>query len=217
MDIRQAAWLRARLRPRMGRRVPALLLSILAMGFCVAVFKLTDVGTTPCSCMNLGISGALGMSFGNWQLLLNTAMLLVVLRFAPEKISLGTLVNMVFVGYIAEFFMNALAGLIPEQGLTLTARLLIFVPTVALFLLAASIYLAVDLGAAPYDVLPVIIAAHTTRVSYRAVRVIWDLCALSIGFALGATVGIATVVTGFCMGPAITAVGARMRGVFGEI
>ncbi|MDY3763595.1 MAG: hypothetical protein SO031_05630 [Candidatus Ventricola sp.] len=217
MDVRNAAWVRARLRPRMGRRVAALLLSIPVMGLCVAVFKLTGVGTSPCSCMNLGISGRLGISFGTWQLLLNIALLLIVLRYAPEKISLGTLVNMVFVGYIAEFFMNLLGGLIPETGLPAGPLALVFVLTLAAYLVSASVYLATDLGCAPYDAVPMIIAAHTKRVSYRAIRMVWDVGALSIGFALGATVGIATLITGFCLGPAITAVGARLKGVFEDV
>ena len=201
----------------MAKRLAALVLSILVMGFCVAVFKLIGVGTDPCSCMNLGISGRLGISFGTWQLTLNVAMLLVVLRFAPELISAGTLVNMIFVGYIADFFIHVLGGLIPEAGLTLAMRALIFVPVIAAFLLAASVYMTVDLGCAPYDALPLIIAAHTKRLSYRTIRMCWDLGALSIGFVLGATVGIATVVTGFCLGPAITAVGSRLKGVFEDV
>ena len=214
MNVKNAAWVRARLRPRMGRRVAALCGSILAMGFCVAMFKLTGVGTDPCSCMNLGISGMLGISFGTWQMTLNFALLLIVLRFAPERISLGTLVNMIFVGYIAEFFMALLGGLIPPQGLSLAMRALLFAPAMALFLLAASVYMSVDLGCAPYDALPIILAARTKRLSYRTIRMMWDLGALSIGFVLGATVGIATVITGFCLGPAITAVGARLQGFF---
>lgn len=217
MDLKNAPWLRARLRPKMAKRLAALVLSILAMGFCVAVFKLIAVGTDPCSCMNLGISGRLGISFGTWQLTLNVAMLLVVLRFAPELISAGTLVNMIFVGYIADFFIHVLGGLMPEAGLTLAMRALIFVPVMALFLLVVTIYMTVDLGCAPYDALPMIISAHTKRVSYRTIRMCWDLGALSIGFVLGATVGIATVVTGFCLGPAITAVGARLKGVFEDV
>lgn len=217
MDLKNAPWLRARLRPKMAKRLAALVLSILVMGFCVAVFKLIAVGTDPCSCMNLGISGRLGISFGTWQLTLNVAMLLVVLRFAPELISAGTLVNMIFVGYIADFFIHVLGGLMPEAGLTLAMRALIFVPVMALFLLVVTIYMTVDLGCAPYDALPLIIAAHTKRLSYRTIRMIWDLGALSIGFVLGATVGIATVVTGFCLGPAITAVGARLKGVFEDV
>ena len=214
MNLKNAPWLRARLRPKMAKRLAALVLSILVMGFCVAVFKLIGVGTDPCSCMNLGISGRLGISFGTWQLTLNIVLLLIVLRFAKEKISLGPLVNMVFVGYIADFFMYLLGGFIPEPGLSLAARALIFVPALVVLLLAASIYLTVDLGCAPYDALPMIIAAHTDRFSYRVIRMAWDLAALSIGFLLGATVGIATVITGFCIGPAITAVGERLHGLF---
>ena len=217
MEIRNAAWVRVRLRPRMGRRVVALFGSIFMMGFCVAVFKLIGAGTDPCSCMNLGISGRLGISFGTWQLTLNIALLLIVMRFAPEKISLGTLVNMVFVGYVAELFMYLLGGLIPETGLSLAARAIIFVPAIALFLLVASIYMTVDLGCAPYDALPMIIAARTSRLSYRAIRMAWDLAALSIGFLLGATVGIATLITGFCIGPVVTAVGARIQGFFEDV
>lgn len=209
-----AAWLRARLRPRMGRRMTGLLLSIFVMGMCVAVFKLTGVGTSPCSCMNLGISRRLGISFGTWQLLLNTALLLIVLRYAPEKISIGTLVNMVLVGYIAELFMHLLGGLIPPEGLPAGTLALVFALTLAAYLVSASIYLAADLGCAPYDAVPMIIAAHTGRVSYRAIRMAWDVAALGIGFALGETVGIATLITGFCLGPAITAIGARVRGWF---
>ena len=217
MNLKNAPWLRARLRPKMAKRLAALVLSILVMGLWVAVFKLIGVGTDPCSCMNLGISGRLGISFGTWQLTLNIVLLLIVLRFAKEKISLGTLVNMVFVGYIADFFMYLLGVFIPEPGLSLAARALIFVPALVVFLLAASIYLTVDLGCAPYDALPMIIAAHTDRFSYRVIRMAWDLAALSIGFLLGATVGIATVITGFCIGPAITAVGARLKGVFEDV
>ena len=209
-----AAWLRARLRPRMGRRMTGLLLSIFVMGMCVAVFKLTGVGTSPCSCMNLGISRRLGISFGTWQLLLNAVLLLIVLRFSPEKISIGTLVNMVLVGYIAELFMHLLGGFIPPEGLPARTLAVVFALTLAAYLVSASIYLAADLGCAPYDAVPMIIAAHTGRVSYRAIRMAWDVAALGIGFALGETVGIATLITGFCLGPAITAIGARVRGWF---
>ena len=209
-----AAWLRARLRPRMARRMTGLLLSIFVMGMCVAVFKLTGVGTSPCSCMNLGISRRLGISFGTWQLLLNAVLLLIVLRFSPEKISIGTLVNMVLVGYIAELFMHLLGGLIPPEGLPARTLAVVFALTLAAYLVSASIYLAADLDCAPYDAVPMIIAAHTGRVSYRAIRMAWDVAALGIGFALGETVGIATLITGFCLGPAITAIGARVRGWF---
>ena len=110
--------------------------------------------------------------------------------------------------------MYLLGGLIPETGLPAGTLALVFALTLAAYLVSASIYLAADLGCAPYDAVPMIIAAHTGRVSYRAIRMAWDDAALGIGFARGETVGIATLITGFCLGPAITAIGARVRGWF---
>ena len=40
--------------------------------------------------MNLGISGFLGMQFGTWQLIMNTAILIVVFFTARECIGAGT-------------------------------------------------------------------------------------------------------------------------------
>ncbi len=212
MSVLNSPFVRARMKPRMGRRLVGLFASVFVMGMCVAAFSISGVGTDPCSCMNLGISGKLGISFGTWQMLFNAALLLIVIRFSPEMISIGTLANMILVGYVAEFFMGVFGALVPEQGLTLIQRAMIFVPAMAMFLAVASIYMTVDLGFAPYDAVPVILGARAKRLSPRAVRVIWDVCALSIGFALGSTVGIATLIIGFCLGPASAAARERLRG-----
>lgn len=203
-------------RPRMGRRLVSLAASVAAMGLCVAVFDRIGLGTDPCSCMNLGFSRLLGIPFGTWQLLLNAALLLAVIRFDPGRIGAGTVANMVFVGYIAEFFMGIFDRFPALSALTLPVRMALFVPTMALFLLAASIYMVVDLGVAPYDGVPQIIAAHARRMSFRTVRMCWDVGALTLGFLLGSTVGLTTVVTGFCLGPAIAAVGDRVKGFYEE-
>ena len=95
---RAAGLLSGMRRPRMGRRLVSLALSVAAMGLCVAVFDRIGMGTDPCSCMNLGFSRLLGIPFGTWQLLLNALLLLVVIRFDPGRIGAGTVANMVFVG-----------------------------------------------------------------------------------------------------------------------
>ena len=147
---------------------------------------------------------------------LNVLLLIVVIRFDPGRIGAGTVANMVFVGYIAEFFMDVFDRFPALSAMTLPVRMAVFVPTMALFLLAASIYMVVDLGVAPYDGVPQIIAAHARRMSFRTVRMCWDVGALTLGFLLGSTVGLTTVVTGFCLGPAIAAVGDRVKGFYEE-
>ena len=214
MKIRE--FVRGMTRPRMGRRLVSLLLSVEMMGVCVAVFDRIALGTDPCSTMNLGLSRLTGLSFGTWQLTLNALLMLIVLRFDVGRIGAGTLANMVLIGYTADFVMAVLDRFPALLTLTLCMRLAVFVPTLLLFLLAASVYMAVDLGVAPYDAVPQILAAHANRLSFRAIRVCWDVGVMLIGFALGSTVGLTTVVTGFCLGPVIAAVTERMKGFYGE-
>ena len=199
-----------------GRRLTALIVSILAMGLSIAVFEMISFGTDPCSAMNLGISRLTGISFGSVQLLLNAALLLIVIKVNPAKIGIGTVLNMVCIGYIADFFMGVFDS-VPALGtLAFSTRILIFVPTMFMFLMGASFYTVVDMGVAPYDAMPQIIAAHGRGHSFRNVRMGWDVGALVIGYALGSTIGLVTLVTGFCMGPAIAGVAKLVSGWFDE-
>ena len=76
---------------------------ILFIGVCVGAYRLSRFGADAFTCMNLGISGFLGMSFGTWQLIMNLAILAVVAWKARGCIGPGTVANMVGVGYLADF------------------------------------------------------------------------------------------------------------------
>lgn len=201
-------------RPRMGRRLLTLMLSLTAMGASLAMFRLVGFGTDPCSTFSVGVSGRTGISFGTCQLMFNLLMFIPVLRFDLSRIGIGTVGNMVGVGYVADFCIYLLKGILPKDGFSLGMRFLIFALSMAVFLVAASFYIVVDLGVAPYDAIPQLIAAHTDRLSRRGVRMLWDVSVLSAGFLLGATVGLTTLITGFFLGPAITMVSNRVHGWF---
>ena len=175
-------------RPKMERRIPALFVSVALMGFGVAVFDLIGFGTDPCSVMNLGLSMNLGIPFGTLQLSVNALMLIFVIKYDASRIGLGTLANMTVVGYVAEFFMYVIDQIPALQALSMAARIIIFVPTLAIFLLAASTYMCVDMGVAPYDAIPQIIAARKGW-SFRVVRTCWDFVMMVGGALLGATAG----------------------------
>lgn len=201
-------------RPRMGRRLAVLTVSLIVIGVCVAVFKTVGFGTDPCSTFTLGVSARTGISFGTCQLIFNLLMFLPVIRFDLSRIGVGTVANMVGVGYVADSTMWLMAPHIPPEGLSMAARIALFAVSMAAFLIAAAFYMVVDLGVAPYDALPQLIAAHTNRLSARAIRMLWDISILSLGFLLGSTVGLTTLITGFCLGPAIAFVSSRVRGWF---
>ena len=201
-------------RPRMGRRLAVLTVSLLVISVCIAVFKTVGFGTDPCSTFTLGVSARTGISFGTCQLVFNLLMFLPVIRLDLSRIGVGTVANMVGVGYMADFTMWLMSPHIPPEGLSMTVRIVLFAVSMAAFLIAAAFYMVVDLGVAPYDAIPQLIAAHTSRLSARAIRMLWDISILSLGFLLGSTVGLTTLITGFCLGPAIAFVSSRVRGWF---
>lgn len=201
-------------RPRMGRRLAVLTVSLIVIGVCVAVFKTVVFGTDPCSTFTLGVSARTGISFGTCQLAFNLLMFLPVIRLDLSRIGVGTVANMVGVGYMADFTMWLMSPHIPPEGLSMTVRIVLFAVSMAAFLIAAAFYMVVDLGVAPYDAIPQLIAARTNRLSARAIRMLWDISILSLGFLLGSTVGLTTLITGFCLGPAIAFVSSRVRGWF---
>lgn len=201
-------------RPCMGRRAAVLTVSLIVIGICVAVFKTVGFGTDPCSTFTLGVSARTGISFGTCQLAFNLLMFLPVIRLDLSRIGVGTVANMVGVGYMADFTMWLMSPHIPPEGLSMTVRIVLFAVSMAAFLIAAAFYMVVDLGVAPYDAIPQLIAARTNRLSARAIRMLWDISILSLGFLLGSTVGLTTLITGFCLGPAIAFVSSRVRGWF---
>lgn len=198
----------------MGRRLAVLTVSLIVIGICVAAFKTVGFGTDPCSTFTLVVSARTGVSFGTCQLAFNLLMFLPVIRFDLSRIGVGTIANMAGVGYVADFCMRLIELHTPPEGFSMAARVLMFAVSMAAFLIAAAFYMVVDLGVAPYDAIPQLIAARTNRISARAIRMLWDITILSLGFLLGSTVGLTTLITGFCLGPAIAFVSDRVKSWF---
>ena len=190
-------------KPCFVKRFLFCLIAVCIMGICVSWLSLVDLGTDPCSAMNFGISSLLGLSFGNWQVLLNTFLFVIVIFMDAKNIGFGTLLNMILVGYSCDF-MTWLRELI-WPGLTFSSlplRLLIMIITLVIFVFAVAVYMSVDLGTAPYDAISVILADKQKKLSFRVVRIIFDFVVTIIGFLTGSTIGIATLLMVFTIGPA---------------
>ena len=79
---------------------------------------------------------------------------------------------------------------------------MIFAVTMCSF--AAAMYMEADMGIAPYDAVGVIIEKISNRkIPFKVARVLTDVICVAIGFPFGSIVGVATVITAFCMGPLI--------------
>lgn len=192
-------------------RLFMMFIGILFIGLGVASYRMSGFGTDPFTCMNLGISGFISMSFGTWQLIMNAFIFILVFFTVRHCIGLGTIVNMVGVGYIADFLCWLLEKQLMLQ-MTMPSRIFFLALGTLFCSSGCALYMVADLGIAPYDSVAFIITKFTQeKISFRVARVMSDVCVMVVGVAfclmarnsLWEIIGIGTVVNALCNGPLI--------------
>lgn len=185
----------------LAKRILMVCIGVLLLSFSVSLFIYANLGTDPASCMNLGVSSKIGISFGAWQLIFNCIVLVFTFFFARHFIGIGTVINMVFIGFLADFFNSILSQILPIQP-SVTLRLLIIGFAVVLISFAAALYIYPQLGISPYDSIAFMLAERF-HLQFRWCRIACDVTAVVIGWLCGSVVGVGTVATAFCLGPLI--------------
>lgn len=192
-------------------RTLLMLSGIAVIGCSVGFYRLSELGVDACTGMNLGISSFLHMSFGNWQLIANILILTAVFFTMRSCIGIGTIVNMICVGYIADFICWLFNNIVPFQMGT-GLRLLFMSAALLLGPAGVALYMKANMGIAPYDsIAPVIEKLTKGKLSFTKARIFSDIVCLSLGciFCLlsGGNIwhilNIATVINALITGPLI--------------
>ena len=177
---------------------------VTVQGFGLSLLIRLALGTDPCSCLTQGVINYVPISFGTAQLLCHLVTFVFVLRFDMSYIGFGTIGNMVFLGYIADFFGWIWDSVLPRDFFASQAvRWGLLVPVLVVFILGAATYMTAGLGSSPYDAMPFIISHNCKKIPFKAIRMIWDISFMAAGFALGGDVGIVTLGVAFFLGPVI--------------
>lgn len=190
--------------PHFAKRLMLMILGVIIQGFGLSILRAINLGVDPCSCLTQGVTNCLHLSFGTCQLLCHLVTFVFVIRYDMSYIGFGTVGNMCFLGYISDFFMWILENILPSGFFAVTLVRYLFLPFgLASFLFGAATYMCSGLGSSPYDALPFIISNHVKRLSFKIVRMLWDIAFMVAGFVLGGTVGIVTVAVAFFCGPVV--------------
>lgn len=176
------------------KKVIITLVSVILMGLSLSVLNIINYGTDSFTYMNLGISEKIRWSLGNWQLLINVCMFIVVIICDYRQIGIGTLFNMILVGYIVDFFSWIWVKTHMNEFFTIKyLNIFVMLLFLIIFVFSAATYMSTDLGTAPFDALPLIFYNKHKQIPFKLIRFIWDLMAVIIGFIFSRHVGIVTV------------------------
>lgn len=179
-------------------RLPALVVGLLLFGAGIAFMVEAGLGLGPWEALHQGIARHTGLEIGTVSVLLGIPILALWWPLG-ERPGIGTLLNVAFIGAAT----NLVIALVPTPTDDASAlRLALMLAGVVVIAIGSGIYLSTDLGPGPRDGLMTGVH-HRFGWSIRRARTAIELSVLGIGWVLGGTVGIGTVVFALGIGPLV--------------
>lgn len=185
----------------MVTRVLMTILGVLTAGIAVGFFSFSKMGLDPFQCFAHGTWNLFPLSYETWYVIINAVLLIVIFLVNKRMIGIGTLINLFLVGYAAnasELILYKMAS-----NIAISTRIISLIIGIVIMCFASAIYFTADLGVSTYDAIAITLSEKNKRIPFRIHRIITDTICVLIGWRLGATVGIGTIITAFFMGPLI--------------
>src|SRR6476619_4348493 len=181
---------------RAAVRGSALLLGLIGYGFSMAVMVRAGLGLDPWDVFHQGLSLKTGMTIGTASAVVGVAVLCawVPLRNRP---GIGTVANVIVIAVT----VDAGLAILPTPA-SLPVRIAMMVGAVVLNAISTVLYIGAGLGPGPRDGLMTGLVVRT-GLSVRLVRTSIEATVLTVGWLLGGTVGVGTVLYAFGIGPLV--------------
>lgn len=175
------------------RRLAQLYAGLALYGLGVALQVSSRLGNDPWDVLHQGLARRTGLSIGTWIILTGV---LVMLLWIPlrQRPGLGTISNVILVGVFTDLFL----WLLPAPH-ALALRWAYLAAAIVAGGFATGCYIGAGFGPGPRDGLMTGLAARGHSV--RVVRTAIEVTVLALGWLLGGTVGLGTLLYALAIGP----------------
>ncbi|MCC3869902.1 YczE/YyaS/YitT family protein [Terrisporobacter mayombei] len=175
-----------------------LLLGFIVYGLAIVVMIHANIGLSPWDVLHQGISLKTGLTMG--QISIGVGVVIIIIdAFMGEGIGFATLGNVFLIGTFLDIFEGL--NIVPYANNLFTGIIMMLIGII-LAAIATVLYLKPALGSGPRDGLMLAINKRSSK-SVGTIRTIIELTALTVGWFLGGSVGIGTIISGFGLGYAI--------------
>lgn len=183
-------------RDRLTRRFGQLLVGLVLYGFSMAIMIRAGLGLDPWDVFHQGLTEKVNLSFGLVVIIMSVVVLLIWIPLR-QKPGVGTIANAIIVGAATDLGLFLLPA-IDNLALAIVAMVL----SVPLNALAGALYLGAGLGPGPRDGLMTGLVAKGVG-SVMVVRTGIEGTVLIIGWLMGGTVFVGTVLYAVAIGPCL--------------
>ena len=173
-----------------------LIFGLTIFGLGEGLLILSTTGNSPWSVLAEGISLNSSLSIGAATFFVSVGVLFLWI-FLKQKPGLGTIFNIIVIAAMIDFTLNYF-----QPPSSIFIKYLLAVLAVILVGLGSGIYLVANLGPGPRDGLMTGLT-KTTNLPIALVRAFLEITVVIIGWYLGGTVGIGTLIFAFGIGPCV--------------
>gem|GEM_PF-953193 len=173
------------------------------------LFLNSNFGLTPFTVMINGLTNTFGLTFGQTSIIFKLSVIISFLLFTDKKFGVGTVINAVFVGVFVDLLTLIFGSFTPE---ILAVRVLVLFSAIITVSTGIAVYVSEDMGEGAVEAIMMYFKSKT-GFSVKSVRMSIDIGFGTLGFLLGASLDIGTLIAAVAIGP----VTQRVFGVISNV
>ncbi len=183
-------------RIRVLRSILRTIFGLLIYSFGVYLTIAANIGLAPWDCFCMGISQHTPLNYGSTMVFVSVTAILIQLLFR-ERIGFATILDALITGRLTQFFID-ISPYPENHSMLLGIVLLLF--GFLIIDLGIYVYMSAELGSGPKDGLMIIIGKKLPKIPIGIIGILlWSAVTL-IGWILGGSVGIGTLLSIFGAG-----------------
>jgi len=170
-------------------------IGIMSLGISLTVWAAV-LGVSPWDSFHLGLTNYLPLNFGQISQLVG-AFAIVIGMFLGVKPKVGTILNMILVGWLINIFLDHLPANIVDEYSVIT--FVVFIFGIMNYGMGTALYICADAGIGPRD--SMMVGLHKKfGIRIGLARTILEVLVVCLGFLLSGPIGIGTVIFSLTIG-----------------
>jgi len=189
-----------RLRFGRGVRIASLFVGLVSIAIGIVCMLRSELGLPPWDVLHQGLARHSPLQIGTAGIVVGLVLIVVTWALGQPP-GFATVANAIVIGAVLDLLLSvdAIGDLDVDA---LPVRIGLVVAGVALFGIGTALYIGAGFGAGPRDSV-MLVGSRRLGVRIAIVRFSMEVIVVTIGFALGGTVGIATLAFAILIGPAV--------------